>query len=73
VEVLKEQILLAAELFMVPIDILANMKGMSVFIAIIADVIEVSPIQGLQTFYVLSAVSTPGSKLEYDSKEQGDE
>jgi uncharacterized protein YneF (UPF0154 family) len=59
VEELKGQVLLAAEPFMVPIDILTSMKGVSVFIAIaiIADIIEVSRFKDTKHFtsYLRSA------------------
>jgi transposase len=59
VEALKSRVLLAAEPFMVPIDILTSMKGVSVFIAIaiIADVIDVSRFKNSKHFtsYLRSA------------------
>lgn len=64
-EALKEQVLLAAEPFMVPIDILTSMKGISVFIAIavIADIIEVSRFRDSRAFtsYLRSAPKVANS------------
>jgi hypothetical protein len=59
VEVLKKQVLVAAEPYMAQIDIPASMKGVSVFIAtaIIADIIEVSRFKDSKHFtsYLRSA------------------
>jgi transposase len=57
VEALKGKILLLAEPFMAQIEILTNMKGVSVFIAIIADIIEVGRFKNSKAFtsYLRSA------------------
>jgi transposase len=65
VEVLKEQILLAAKPFMAQIDILTSMKGVSVFTAaaIIADIIDVGRFKDSKHFtsYLRSAPKVANS------------
>jgi hypothetical protein len=69
-EALKEQIVLATEPFMAQIDIVTNMKGVSVFIAIIADSIDVSWFKESRhvTFYLHSAPPMTNSNMSVKNK-----